>query len=207
MLAVVLCLSLLVCVLVQVTGVVNPSIRDYSREMQYYQDPDTLLVGSWQFASAHSNVGILQLNRQRMVDIHENGLLLVARYATPTLALILPLLALFTGLALVRANSALHVFRSVRSWALWVGLLSLAVPIIVGLFLILESRSLEIRFSWSQWSRLLVWLGFVGTYFATFLVLGTWISHCVRHVRTAAWIFASLFVAMFMIQSSREFIV
>ena len=208
MLAMLLCLSLLVCVLVQEARVVNPSMRGYSREMQYYQDQDTLLIGSWQFASAHSNVGALQLNRQRMVDIiHENGLLLVARYATPTLALILPLLALFTGLALVRANPALHVFRSVRSWALCVGLLSLAVPIVVGLFLILESRSLEIPFSWSQWSRLLVWLGFVGTYFATFLVLGTWISHHVRHVRTAVWIFASLLVAMFMIQSGRELIV
>jgi hypothetical protein len=82
-------------------------------------------------------------------------------------------------------------------------LLSLAVPITVGLFLVLESRVLEIAFVWSQWSRLIVWLGCIGIYFAAFLFLGSWISQSVRHVKTAAWIFLSLFVALFMIQSSR----
>jgi hypothetical protein len=202
-----LCLSLLVLLLMQVARGVNPSILGNLREIryyQYYQDPDVLLIGSWQFASAHSNVQFLQSQRLRLIDIRDNGLLLVARDTTSSLALILPLLALFTALALSRAKPTQDVSRSVRHWILGMGLLSLTITIIVGLFLVIESRILEIPYSWSQWSRALVWLGIVGTYFATFLFLGRWISQCTRHIRTAAWILLSLFVALFMIQSSRE---
>ena len=208
-LVILLCLSLLVLLLMQTARVVNPSILKSMREVQYsqyYQDQSFLLVGSWQFASAHKNIQVLQSQRLNLIDIHDNGLLLVAQDTTPSLILILPLLALFTSLALSRAKPTPATSRSIRSWALSMGLLSLAIPLIVGLFLVIESRILEIPTSWSQWSRALVWLGFVGTYFTTFLFLGSWISQRARHVKTAAWIFLSLFVALFMIQSSRELI-
>jgi len=201
-----LSLGLLVCLLALTANVINANIQSHYQSSRSYQDSDSLLIGSWRFASAHSNVQSLQSHRQLSNDIHKDALLLVARYATPNLGLILPLLALFTGLALVRANPALGTLRPIRSYALAHAILSLAVPLVVGVFLVIESRILEIPYSWSQWSRLLVWLVVIGTYFASFLFLGSWISQRVQHVKMAAWIFASLFIAMFMIQSTRGFL-
>ena len=208
-LVILLCLSLLALLLMQAAREINPSIlRNFGeiQRSQYYQDPNILLVGSWQFASAHRNIQFFQSQRLRLIDIHDNGLLLVARDTTPSLVFILPLLALFAALALSQVKSTPDMSRSIRSWVLSRGLLSLAIPIIVGLFLVIESQILEIPTAWSQWSRVLVWLGFVGTYFTIFLFLGSWISQCTRHVKTVAWVFLSLFVALFMIQSSRELV-
>ena len=201
-----LCIGLLVCLLALAAGVGNQHGRFSLRNSWDYQEPDALLVGSWQFATAHSNTSSLLSDRQWQLDVDGNSLLLVTKNAVPPLTLILPLLALFASLALARGRPAVPTTSATRSYAVTHGILSLAVPIVVGLFLVVESFNLEIPFSWTQWSRALVWLGCVGIYFSTFLFLGSWISQHVRHVKTAAWIFLSLFVALFMIQSSRELI-
>ena len=205
-LVILLCIGLLVCLLALASGVGSPYGRFSLRDSWGYQKPDALLVGCWQFATAHSNTSSLLSDRQWQLDVDGNSLLLVAKNAAPSLTLILPLLALFTSLALARGRPAVTTTCATRSCIVTDSILSLAVPIVVGLFLVVESFNLEIPFSWAQWSRTLCWLGFVGIYFSTFLFLGSWISRPTRHVKTAAWIFLSLFVALFMIQSSRELI-
>jgi len=201
-----LCIGLLVCLLALAAGVGSPYGRFSLRDSWGYQEPDALLVGSWQFATAHGNASSLLGNRQWQFDVDGNSLLLVAKNAVPPLTLILPLVALFASLALARGRPAVTTTCAPRFCAVTHGILSLAIPIVVGLFLVVESFNLEISFSWTQWSRALVWLACVGIYFTTFLFLGSWISQRTRRVKTAAWIFLSLFVALFMIQSSRELI-
>jgi hypothetical protein len=49
-------------------------------------------------------------------------------------------------------------------------------------------------------------LGCLGVYFTTFVLIGSWISRRVDSVGIATWIFLGLFVALFMIQGSRDLV-
>ena len=194
-LVVLLCIGMLVCILVPVATIVSSNLQGPLQSASSSEDASILFVGSWEFASAHTNVRYFQLANQRWLGIRENALLLVAQYATPSLIIILPLLGLFSALALVRCGTA-HAVSCI--------LLGAAVPLVIGGFLLLESHTLDFQMSWAQWSRALVWLGLAGLYFWTFLSLGIWIGQRTRSTKTVTWIFLSLFVALFMIQSSRE---
>lgn len=201
-----LCVGLLVCVLTQVARVTNPSIRSSLLEVSINQHKSTLIVGRWQFASAHSNVAIVSEYRQRRLAIKECALLLMAQSTSSALGFILPLLAIFAGLALTRSTqgSCEPSLITPRHTVLWMGVLCFSIPLVIGVFLVIESHILRIPHVWATWSRILVWMGCVGTYFAGFLFFGSWISRLTQHTKMAAWIFLSLFVAFFVIQGSRE---
>lgn len=203
-----LCMALVACSLVQVARLSNPSIQFSLLNVARNQHKSTLIVDRWQFASAHGNIALLAENRQRTLAINESAVLLIAQSASPALSLILPLLALFTGFALARSTQGSDESSRTLSHqpALWMGMSCLSVPLIIGVFLVIEAHVLGIPLVWASWSRILVWLGCVGTYFPTFLFFGAWISRRTRHTKTAAWIFLSLFVAFFVIQGSRELV-
>ncbi len=206
LIVIVLCVGLLAVALFQVARVANPSIRNSIWKAAINEHKSPWIVLRWQFASAHSNLTYLADDFQRRVAAEESVGLLVARSATPTLAFILPLLGLFAGLALQRYTqpSSLSSHVHARQRLFWIGLLSAAVLLLIGGFLVLETHILEASFDWSQWCRLLVWLLVLGVYFSSFTFAGSWISQRVNKDKTIVWIILSLFVALFILQASRE---
>jgi len=204
LLVVLLCSALLSGLLVLAAQHANASMRSGFWDANNAKQ-DALLVGSWAFTSAHSNIESLMVDLQQL-NLDDNALLLVARSVSRSLALILPLLALLAALALSQHVSFPTTSYSTRSRAVARGILNLAIPLLMGLALVIESRILKVPLPVNQWSRVLVWLGFIAAYFAAFSFLGIWISRRTHHIKTAVWISLSLFVALFMIQSSRELI-
>jgi hypothetical protein len=153
-----------------------------------------VLMGIWRFASAHENVFALNEARQQRLRLEQDAAFLVAQDVSTALTLALPFLALFAALAL-------PLSRRVRLWAfvgLALGVSSLVVACLWGIV-----RQQTWTMEPGAWSRLLVWIAFLTTYFTLFLLLGTWIRGVTRSTKKAVWICLSLIFAMLLIQGAR----
>ncbi|MBU1050695.1 hypothetical protein KKG90_11805 [Candidatus Bipolaricaulota bacterium] len=196
------CLGLLACLLVQSERVTRTNLQD----SQWYGTTDAEIVGSWQFASAHANIGSLLDLARLSADAEEMDLLFAAQDLAPALALALPIMGLFAALAFASTNPRGADKACRRALALPHVILSIAIPAMIGLYLLWQSHRLEVPLLWSQAGRILIWLACIGVYFTTFLLIGGWISRRVGSVSKATWISLGLIVTLFMIQGSRDLV-
>ncbi len=193
-LVLILCLGTLVGVSYQVARTASDEIIDTAAWAQMSTQGGKSVLGVWQFASAHENVLALNVIRQQVFRVDTEVMLLVARNVSAALALALPLLGLFAGLALP-PRCRLRIFTSIG--------LDLGVPLGVAVSLAWVASSRGWTMGPAVWSRLGVWIVIVGAYFVLFLLLGRWIQQRTRSAKRSLWICLTLICAMVTIQGTR----
>jgi len=189
-----LCLGTLVALSHQVARTASDEMVATAAWTQSWVQDEESLMGSWQFASAHENVLALNVTRQQVFRVDTDVMLLVARDVSAALALALPLLGLFAGLALP-ARSRLRVLAPV--------VLGVGVPLGVAVSLAWVASTHGWTMGPAVWSRLGVWIVIVSAYFNLFLLLGRWIQRRTGSTKRSLWVYLTLVCAMATIQGSR----
>lgn len=194
LLVILLCLGTLVGLLHQVARTASDEIVATAAWAQSWVQDEGSIMGLWQFASAHENVLALNAIRQQVFRVDTDVMLMVARDVSAALALVLPLLGLFAGLALP-SRSRPRVLALIG--------LGLGTPLGVVVTLAWAASNRGWTMDPAVWSRLAVWIVIVGAYFVLFLLLGRWIQQRTRSVKRSLWICLGLVLAMVLIQGSR----